>query len=72
MKPKEELPMGYYLEMEGLFSAKMKMSLKKKWNDFLKKVQSMQKFHAYCQNRLPDLIRNNLWKPRAQYGLHPT
>ena len=30
MKPKEELPMGYYLEMEGLFSAKMKMSLKKK------------------------------------------
>ena len=29
MKPKEERSMGYYLEMEGLFSAKMKMSLKK-------------------------------------------
>ena len=29
MKPKEERSMGYYLEKEGLFSAKMKMSLKK-------------------------------------------
>ena len=32
----------------------------------------MKKFHAYCQKRLQDLIKNSVVKPYAQYGLNPT
>ena len=56
----------------GLVFSEDENEFEKKWNDFLKKIQSMKKFHAYCQKRLQDLILNSVVKPHSQDGLNPT
>ena len=63
--------MDVLFKEDGIVYCRSEEEFDRKWSKFLKKVESLQKFHGYCINRVKCLIKNGVVQPLIDYGLNP-